>query len=192
MVASGFRLRPRHDYAPNAATNGRAGGLDVLQRVPTKADTMKDLLLGPRSCPFRPVLELLLCYPSIANTSVSNATAMPNESITSTPPSTAPRSPTSPTSISGLVDCEKGNNLNNFGEKGEESNQNSDHESQCSPKWANSSRTLLNLDISTPKRHKPCIEDLELLSKLHIDENLATYSVKASTHRRKTQIGPAK
>ncbi len=71
----------------------------------------------------RHVLELLLCYPSIANTSYSNATAMPNESIA------APTSPTSPTSISGLVDCEKGNNLDNVGEKGEEWNQNSDHES---------------------------------------------------------------
>ena len=52
MLAS---LRPRHDYAPNAATNRRAGGLDiphVLQRVSTKADTIKDLLLGPRSCTF--------------------------------------------------------------------------------------------------------------------------------------------
>ncbi len=42
-------------YAPNSATDKGAGGLDlphVVQRLPTKADTMKDMLLGPRSCTF--------------------------------------------------------------------------------------------------------------------------------------------
>lgn len=57
---------------------------------------------------------------------------------------------------------------------------------------AKTSRELLNLTISTSERHKPRIEILQLLSRPHINKNIAKYPIEASIDRRKTQIGPAK